>query len=107
VVSENGTPRWEAIFGEKIIHAPECPHDAAADETADCSCYVTELWDALQRSSGREVEWLLGEARANISELASDLRGFYVPEKGWPPHIDKAVEIIAEIDDLIGADRGS
>lgn len=48
------------------------------------------------------IEWLLTEARANIAELADDLKGFYIPEKGWPPHIDKAAEMVAEIDDLLG-----
>lgn len=99
-------PRWERIFGEKIIHAPECPHDARADmdETVDCECYVTALWDALHLSSDMSVvKWLLGEARANIAELADDLKTCYLPDKGWPPHIDKAAEVIAEIDDMLGS----
>lgn len=48
------------------------------------------------------IEWLLGECRANIGELADDLKGFYEPEKGWPPHIDKAREMVAELDDALG-----
>lgn len=51
------------------------------------------------------VEWLLREARANIAELADDLKGCYEPEKGWPPHIDKAEEMLAEIDDLLGTNE--
>ena len=49
-----------------------------------------------------EIAWVLREAHANIAELADDLKGCYEPEKGWPPHIDKAREVLAEIADLLG-----
>lgn len=50
------------------------------------------------------AEWLLGEARSNIAELADDLKNFYIPEKGWPPHINEAHEMLAELDDALKED---
>lgn len=52
------------------------------------------------------VEWLLGESKAIISELANEVGEGYVFDKDEPPQLRKAREVIAEIDDLIGADRG-
>lgn len=68
--------------------------EALVSQNADMRENVTE-----------EVEWLLRECRANIAEMADDLKGFYEPEKGWPPHIEKADEMLAEIDDLLGESR--
>lgn len=60
----------------------------------------------LQSVDLESIEWVLTEARANIAELADDLKRSYEPGKGWPPHIDKATEVLAEIDALLGAKTG-
>ena len=47
----------------------------------------------LRRETLEMVEEFYGEAVSLIRELTTDLKRFYVPEMGWPPHIEAGSDL--------------
>lgn len=60
---------------------------------------------ALKTKMAESADWLEELARLT-AELRDDLKRFYEPDKGWPPHINKATDL-GDYEEVVRGLRGT